>query len=536
MPLPSRRVRNLQSVLIKSVSQTGPADLEVQPQDVLHSTLGVYELQYLQFTGCFSNVAKCKDVKTKDIVAVKIFKKRATGSLQPNRELAMLKMIRGLDPENIVRFFEDFEHKGHTCLVFEMLDKNLHELLKERRGNRFSLLKIRPIAQQLLTALESLKTAGIIHTNIRPRNIMLTRQKHLRVKLIGFGSAIAATEVQRGVIMQPVAYRSPDVILGLPVSEAVDVWSLGGVLATMFLGSLPFPQRCQYDQVKTMVETLGQPEDTLLSDGAHTLFYFSPNQDSTTPAWRLNTVEEYKAATGFPAQKHSGSSTRFKCLNELVMLNPEDSVVYKMRFVRLLGAMLRLNPQKRITPSDALHHPFITLTEPYGEEVVAPAQPSSSDGGDVPAVCSNDTSVGVAVSAQGHSGDAPAMTGLNEASKSTASEHDILTSESMRAVSAPAGGDPDAGAPYDQATDATAGSAGYDDEAAVFPAPAEATDAPVTTDLYDVVSADECTVTADEASTASPMTKSDEGAVYSPSDTADAHVGSDGVSATGSRN
>lgn len=34
--------------------------------------------------------------------------------------------------------------------------------------------------------------------------------------------------------------RSPDVILGLPISEAVDMWSLGGVLATTYLGSLPF--------------------------------------------------------------------------------------------------------------------------------------------------------------------------------------------------------------------------------------------------------------------------------------------------------
>lgn len=110
---------------------------------------------------------------------------------------------------------------------------------------------------------------------------MVTREKPLRVKLIDFGSAVAAAEVERGVIMQPIAYRyvssialsfwlfgplcrngshsnsrcvhpafrSPDVILGLPVSEAVDVWSLGAVLATMYLGSLPFPQRCQYHQV-----------------------------------------------------------------------------------------------------------------------------------------------------------------------------------------------------------------------------------------------------------------------------------------------
>ena len=40
-------------------------------------------------------------------------------------------------------------------------------------------------------------------------------------------------------------------------------------------------------QMKTMVQTLGQPEDQVLDDGTHTLLYFSQNQDSTKPAWRL---------------------------------------------------------------------------------------------------------------------------------------------------------------------------------------------------------------------------------------------------------
>lgn len=50
----------------------------------------------------------------------------------------MLQRICGLDLDNMVRFSEDFEHKGHSCLAFEMLDKNLHERLRERRGNPLS--------------------------------------------------------------------------------------------------------------------------------------------------------------------------------------------------------------------------------------------------------------------------------------------------------------------------------------------------------------------------------------------------------------
>ena len=46
--------------------------------------------------------------------------------------------------------------------------------------------------------------------------------------------------------LSPSSLRSPEVILGLPVSEAADMWSLGAVLVTLYLGSIPFPQRCQY--------------------------------------------------------------------------------------------------------------------------------------------------------------------------------------------------------------------------------------------------------------------------------------------------
>ncbi|XP_068447686.1 putative dual specificity tyrosine-phosphorylation-regulated kinase 3 homolog isoform X3 [Clinocottus analis] len=483
---------------------------EVQTWDMLQGELGVWELQYQLFAGCFSNVAKYKNAKTKISVAIKIFKKRATGSFGSKKELAMLKKIRGLDPENTVWLYEDFEHKGHTCLAFEMLSKNLHEFLKEKHGNRLSLREIRTIAQQLLNGLQSLKAAGVIHANIKPQNIMLKREMPLNVQLIGFGCAIAAAEVQRGVIMQPVAYRSPDVILGLPISEAVDMWSLGAVLATMFLGSLPFPQRCQYYQVKTMVETLGELEDSLLSEGVHTQLYFSPNQDSTTPAWRLKTVEEYKAATGFPAQKHIGSSSRFNCLHDLEMLIPEEYFENKIVFVHLLRAMLCMNPQKRILASVALQHPFITQTL-YVGEVISPvaAESSGLDVEDVPAVCSNDASVGVAVAAQAHSGDVPTLTSVNndvsagyEASDSTTADPETLTSESERAVLAPIDGYPEAGASYERSTD-TAASSASDDEAPASTALTEASAAPVTTDLYDAVPPDEgTTATAYEGTTA----------------------------------
>ncbi|XP_042289802.1 homeodomain-interacting protein kinase 2-like isoform X2 [Thunnus maccoyii] len=486
----------------KEVKKRAPVNSELQPNDVLRSSWSEYLLQHFMFDGFFSRVARCQDKNTKDTVALKIFKKRSNDSQEPNRELAMLKMIRGLDPLNVVRFCESFEYMGKMCLAFEMLDKNLHELLKERRGNPLSLQQIRSITEQLVSALGALKTVGVIHTNITPQNIMLVNQKEtpFRVKLIDFSSAIKAAEVKRGVIMQPVAYRSPEVILGLPISEAADMWSLGGVLATLYLGSVPFPQRCQYYLMKTMVQTLGQPEDQILDDGTHTLLYFSQNQDSTKPAWRLKTADEHKAVTGFPPQNHRGSSARFSSLDDLVMLYPEaETIEERTEFVCLLKQMLCLNPHKRITPSQALGHLFITMSQrgddddAISHETASPALTSHQEPQDDGGSAAVDT-VAIRTTRDGDSAVTESRDEDSAESRSNADKGPVTTSANPGVSTASSTDDSVAAA----ADEASVTSVSID----------EASTASLKTDLYDAVSADEGPVTpsAAEEVSASPLT------------------------------
>lgn len=68
-------------------------------------------------------------------------------------QIKMLEAVSVLDPvkTNVVQFFEQFTHKGHTCLVFEMLDRSLFQLLEERDWEPLSLTEIRPITHQVKT-------------------------------------------------------------------------------------------------------------------------------------------------------------------------------------------------------------------------------------------------------------------------------------------------------------------------------------------------------------------------------------------------
>uniref|UniRef100_A0A3B5M125 Protein kinase domain-containing protein n=1 Tax=Xiphophorus couchianus TaxID=32473 RepID=A0A3B5M125_9TELE len=106
---------------------------------------------------------------------------------------------------------------------------------KSRGFIPLSLSEIRVIAQQLLVALNALKSAGLVHADIKPDNIMFVnhRSQPLKVKLIDFGLAVKVSKLWFVGTVQAIGYRAPEVILGLKMDESVDMWSLGCSLAYM---------------------------------------------------------------------------------------------------------------------------------------------------------------------------------------------------------------------------------------------------------------------------------------------------------------
>ena len=162
--------------------------------EVLYSPLNnQYEVLEFLGRGTFGQVAKCWKKGTNEIVAIKILKNHPSYARQGQIEVSILSRLsqENADEFNFVRAYECFTHKNHTCLVFEMLEQNLYDFLKQNKFQPLPLKYIRPITQQVLTALLKLKQLGLIHADLKPENIMLldpNRQPY-RVKVIDFGSA-----------------------------------------------------------------------------------------------------------------------------------------------------------------------------------------------------------------------------------------------------------------------------------------------------------------------------------------------------------
>uniref|UniRef100_A0A669DDP5 non-specific serine/threonine protein kinase n=1 Tax=Oreochromis niloticus TaxID=8128 RepID=A0A669DDP5_ORENI len=376
----------LQTTTVGNAAMTAPAavgagaggtggvdgDYQVVQHEVLCSMKNTYEVLDFLGRGTFGQVVKCWKRGTGEVVAVKILKNHPSYARQGQIEVGILARLSGenADEHNLVRAFECFQHRSHTCLVFEMLEQNLYDFLKQNKFSPLPLKVIRPVLQQVATALKKLKSMGLIHADLKPENIMLVdpvRQPY-RVKVIDFGSASHVSKAVCSTYLQSRYYRAPEIILGLPFCEAIDMWSLGCVIAELFLGWPLYPGALEYDQIRYISQTQGLPGEHLLNSGTKTARFFCKESDSPYAAWRLKSTDEHEAETGMKSKE--ARKYIFSCLDDIahvnLMMNLEGSDLLaekadRREFVSLLKKMLLIDAEDRIAPAEALSHPFVTM-------------------------------------------------------------------------------------------------------------------------------------------------------------------------------
>ncbi|XP_062476245.1 homeodomain-interacting protein kinase 3 isoform X3 [Pezoporus occidentalis] len=356
----------------KPSGTSGDGDYQLVQHEVLCSVKNTYEVLDFLGRGTFGQVVKCWKRGTNEIVAIKILKNHPSYARQGQIEVSILARLstENADEFNFVRAYECFQHRNHTCLVFEMLEQNLYDFLKQNKFSPLQLKVIRPILQQVATALKKLKSLGLIHADLKPENIMLVdpvRQPY-RVKVIDFGSASHVSKTICSTYLQSRYYRAPEIILGLPFCEAIDMWSLGCVIAELFLGWPLYPGALEYDQIRYISQTQGLPGEQLLNMGTKTARFFCRETDAPYSSWRLKTLEEHEAETGMKSKE--ARKYIFNSLDDIVHVNMvmdlegSDLLAEKAdrrEFVSLLKKMLLIDADLRITPAETLNHSFVTM-------------------------------------------------------------------------------------------------------------------------------------------------------------------------------
>ncbi|KAJ7190571.1 kinase-like domain-containing protein, partial [Mycena pura] len=165
--------------------------------------------------GTSSQVAKCQNMKTHEIVAIKVIKNKPAHFKQSVMEATILELLKNLDPNDehhILRLCESFIHRSHLCLVSELLSFSLYELLEQKQFQGLSVPLVRVFMAQLLNAMAVPGEAGLIHCDLTPKNILLESPE---IKIIDFGSACYQGRRTVYTNIQSHWYRSPEILLGL---------------------------------------------------------------------------------------------------------------------------------------------------------------------------------------------------------------------------------------------------------------------------------------------------------------------------------
>ncbi|XP_029810188.1 dual specificity tyrosine-phosphorylation-regulated kinase 4 isoform X1 [Suricata suricatta] len=306
---------------------------------VLHDHIAYrYEVLEMIGKGSFGQVAKCLDHKNNELVALKIIRNKKRFHHQALVELKILEALRRKDKDNtynVVHMKDFFYFRNHLCITFELLGINLYELMKNNRFQGFSLSIVRRFTLSVLKCLQILYVEKIIHCDLKPENIVLYQKGQVSVKVIDFGSSCYEHQKVYTYI-QSRFYRSPEVILGHPYNMAIDMWSLGCIMAELYTGYPLFPGENEVEQLACIMEVLGLPPTHFIQTSSRRQTFFD--------------------SKGFPKNMtNKRGRKRYPDSKDLTMVLK----TYDASFLDFLRRCLVWEPSLRMTPDQALKHAWI---------------------------------------------------------------------------------------------------------------------------------------------------------------------------------
>ena len=340
-------------------------DYIIKKDDIIISPEGTeYLIEELIGKGTFGQVVKCKNRANNERVAIKVLKNKRTYRNQGSVEIKILHILNTMDDMNdnhIVQMHDYFVFREHLCIVFELLSYSLYDLIAKNNFTGLSLNLSRLLISQILESLILTKQAGLIHCDLKPENILLCSQKSTSLKVIDFGSACFDGHTVYTYI-QSRYYRSPEVIMGLQYSTAIDIWSLGCICVELFRGIPLFPGNCEYNQLRLIINLLGLPPKDMIEQSRHGHKYFAPvYENSGEYSYRFKAKHEFEAEQGVfvPDINFEEDLT---CLDDLIRFQntKNDKLETKECFVDFLKGILHIDPRRRWTPNMGRQHPFIS--------------------------------------------------------------------------------------------------------------------------------------------------------------------------------
>ncbi|KAJ8487871.1 hypothetical protein ONZ45_g14166 [Pleurotus djamor] len=263
------------------------------------------------------------------------------------RTLRELKLLKFLSEAGIISILDiikppSLEAFKEVYLIQELMETDMHRVI---RTQDLSDDHAQYFIYQTLRALKALHSADVIHRDLKPSNLLLNANCDLKVADFGLARSVKTAEpsgTETGFMTEYVAtrwYRAPEIMLTFKqYTKAIDVWSVGCILAEMLSGKPLFPGRDYHHQLSLILDVLGTP----------TLDEF----------YAITTRRSRDYIRALPFRKRKPFATLFPNANPLAL--------------DFLTKTLTFDPKKRITVEDALAHPYLEAYHDPDDEPIAP--------------------------------------------------------------------------------------------------------------------------------------------------------------------
>ena len=230
--------------------------------------------------------------------------------------------MKELKHENIVSLHDVIHTENKLMLVFEYMDKDLKKYM-DSRGDRGQLdyVTIKSFMYQLLQGIAFCHENRVLHRDLKPQNLLINNKGQLKLADFGLARAFGIPVNTFSNEVVTLWYRAPDVLLGSRTyNTSIDIWSAGCIMAEMYTGRPLFPGTTNEDELQRIFRLMGTPSE-----------------------------RSWPGISQFPEYKPNFHNF---ATQDLRMILPQvDSLG-----LDLLGRMLQLRPDLRISAKEALGH------------------------------------------------------------------------------------------------------------------------------------------------------------------------------------
>ena len=199
-----------------------------------------YEILGRIGSGGMADVYKGKDHKLNRYVAIKVLKSDyRKDEVFIKKFLSEAQAAAGLMHPNVVNVYDVGQDRGLYYMVMELVEGITLKDYIEKKG-RLSAKETISISIQMVTGLQAAHNQHIIHRDIKPQNIIISKDGKVKVTDFGIARATTATQTISTSVMGSVHYTSPEQARGGVVDQKSDIYSIGITMYEMITGNVPF--------------------------------------------------------------------------------------------------------------------------------------------------------------------------------------------------------------------------------------------------------------------------------------------------------